>query len=301
MQNNYDFGIDFIVKHLSELREQSTEYRQRRGKSLKLPSRSELHSIIDRLSSVLFPNQLSLISFNEEGIDYFVGQTLDIVLRELHKQICHELLFNSEAECIDKATYQRAITITRQFAAKLPEIRLLLDSDIQAAYEGDPAARNHNEILVCYPGLIAIIHHRLAHELLQLDVPMIARMIAELAHSATGIDIHPGAKIGKSFFIDHGTGVVIGETAVIGNRVRLYQNVTLGAKRFLKAKDGTLIKGYARHPIVEDNVVIYAGATILGHIVIGHSSTIGGNVWLTDSVPPYSHISQDRVSSPAFV
>jgi serine O-acetyltransferase len=214
------------------------------------------------------------------------------LLRDLCRQIRRELQFRFGSEGIDHAAYQQALVITRQFATKLPGIRAVLDTDIQAAYEGDPAAGSPDEVLVSYPGITTIIHHRLAHELYLLGVPMVARLITELAHSATGIDIHPGAQIGKSFFIDHGTGVVIGETAIIGNHVRIYQAVTLGAKRFLKAEDGTLLKGNVRHPIVEDDVVIYAGATILGRITIGRGSTIGGNVWLTHSVPPFSHISQ---------
>jgi len=176
----------------------------------------------------------------------------------------------------------------------------VLDTDIRAAYEGDPAASSLDEVLVCYPGITAIIHHRLAHELHRLGTPLIARIIAEIAHSATGIDIHPGADIGGSFFIDHGTGVVIGETAVIGQRVRLYQAVTLGAKRFPANENGSLVKGNARHPIVEDDVVIYAGATILGRVTIGRGSIIGGNVWLTRSVPPGSNISQAQVRSEVF-
>jgi serine O-acetyltransferase len=155
-------------------------------------------------------------------------------------------------------------------------------------------------VLVCYPGITAIIHHRLAHILYRLGAPLVARVISELAHSATGIDIHPGAQIGESFFIDHGTGVVIGETAVIGRHVRVYQAVTLGAKRFQKDDTGVLVKGNIRHPIVEDNVVIYAGATILGRITIGQGSTIGGNVWLTHSVPPGSNITQAYVRSELF-
>ena len=176
----------------------------------------------------------------------------------------------------------------------------MLDTDIRAAYEGDPAAGSLDEVLVCYPGITAIIHHRLAHELHRLGAPLIARIIAEIAHSATGIDIHPGADISGSFFIDHGTGVVIGETTIIGQRVRLYQTVTLGAKRFPANENGSLIKGNARHPIVEDDVVIYAGATILGRVTIGRGSIIGGNVWLTRSVPPGSNISQAQVRSEAF-
>ncbi|MFZ3088603.1 MAG: serine O-acetyltransferase EpsC, partial [Methylotenera sp.] len=165
----------------------------------------------------------------------------------------------------------------------------------------DPAARSLDEVLVCYPGISAIVHYRLAHELHKLGLPLIARIISELAHSATGIDIHPGAAIGEGFFIDHGTGVVIGETAIIGHHVRLYQAVTLGAKRFPTDEQGHLIKGSARHPILEDHVVIYAGATILGRITIGESSVIGGNVWLTRSVPPNSHITQAKTQESATI
>lgn len=161
----------------------------------------------------------------------------------------------------------------------------------------EQAARSVDEVLLCYPGILAIVHHRLAHQLYQTGAPLLARMIAELAHAQTGIDIHPGAQIGRGFFIDHGTGVVIGETAVIGERVRLYQAVTLGAKRFTTTADGALEKGAPRHPIVEDDVVIYAGATVLGRITIGKGASIGGNVWLTRSVPPGSQVTQANVQS----
>ena len=173
-------------------------------------------------------------------------------------------------------------------------MRLLLDADIRAAYAGDPAAKSLDEIIFCYPGVSALIKHRLAHELYLLGVPMLARIVAEIAHSQTGIDIHPGAEIDQGFFIDHGTGVVIGETARIGKNVRLYQAVTLGAKRFDVDENGALEKGKPRHPILEDDVVIYAGATVLGRITIGRGSTIGGNVWLTHSVPPGSNITQAK-------
>ncbi|MDR3323633.1 MAG: serine O-acetyltransferase, partial [Zoogloeaceae bacterium] len=194
----------------------------------------------------------------------------------------------------------QASAIVQAFATRLPKVRNLLDSDIRAAYEGDPAARSVDEVLVCYPGIFAITYHRLAHELYALGVPLVARIIAEIAHSSTGIDIHPGASIGSSFFIDHGTGVVIGETTVIGERVRIYQAVTLGAKRFPVDEHGNLLKGGARHPLVEDDVVIYAGATILGRITIGRGSSIGGSVWLTRSVPPESNITQALVRQDAF-
>ncbi len=300
LNGKYDWGIDALVAQLRDLRVQSLETRSRRDKPPKLPSRKELHIILDGLGAVLFPNRLGLPDLNDEGIDYFVGHTLETMLRKLYKQISRELHFISGHQDFDEAAHEQAITIARQFAAQLPTVRKLLDSDIQAAYEGDPAARSPDEVLVCYPGITAIIHHRLAHILYQLGAPLVARIISEIAHSATGIDIHPGAQIGESFFIDHGTGVVIGETAVIGRHVRVYQAVTLGAKRFLKDENGMLVKGNARHPIVEDDVVIYAGATILGRITIGRGSTIGGNVWLTHSVPPDSNITQAYVRSELF-
>ncbi len=288
----YHWGVEETVAQLRQLRVQSLENRKRKNKPPKLPSRKELQSILDGLLAVLFPNRLGRPDLTEEGIDYFVGYTLDRVLDELFKQIRRELQFVSGSQGINEAANQQAIIITRQFTAQLPTVRALIDTDIQAAYEGDPAARTPDEVLVCYPGIYAVIYHRLAHILYTLGSPLVARMIAELAHSATGIDIHPGAQIDESFFIDHGTGVVIGETAIIGKRVRLYQAVTLGAKRFQKDDNGILIKGNLRHPIVEDDVVIYAGATILGRVTIGKGSIIGGNVWLTHSVPPHSIITQ---------
>ena len=300
LNGQYDWGIDGLVAQLRELRVQSLETRNLRDKPPKLPSRKELHKILEALSAVLFPNRLGQSDLNDEGIDYFVGHTLETLLRELYTQIRRELQFISGSLGLDNAAHQQAISIARLFAAQLPAVRKLIDSDIQAAFEGDPAARSPDEVLVCYPGITAIIHHRLAHILYQLGAQLVARIIAELAHSATGIDIHPGAQIGESFFIDHGTGVVIGETAIIGRHVRVYQAVTLGAKRFQKDDNGMLVKGNARHPIVEDDVVIYAGATILGRITIGQGSTIGGNVWLTHSVPPDSNITQAYVRSELF-
>ncbi|MDD5215372.1 MAG: serine acetyltransferase [Methylococcales bacterium] len=290
--SKYHWGVEEAVSQLRKLRVQSLENRNRRHKPPKLPSRKELQVILDGLSGVLFPNRLGRPDLTEEGIDYFVGFTLDRVLHDLFKQIRRELQFISGSEGIDEAAHQKAIEITRVFNTQLPAIRALIDSDIQAAYEGDPAARTPDEVLVCYPGLMAVIYQRLAHVLYKNGAPLVARMMTELAHSATGIDIHPGAEIGESFFIDHGTGVVIGETTIIGRNVRLYQAVTLGAKRFEKAEDGSLVKGNLRHPIVEDDVVVYAGATILGRVTIGKGSIIGGNVWLTHSVEPRSVITQ---------
>jgi serine O-acetyltransferase len=265
------------------------------GRSRKLPSQKALTRIVDNLAAALFPNRLGLPELTAEGVDYFVGNTLDATLRELHDQVRRELAFtNGEGRTAAELT-ALAADVTREFAMQLPNVRRLLDSDIQAAFHGDPAARSVDEVLVCYPGVTAMTHHRLAHVLHGLGAPLVARIIAEISHSATGIDIHPGAQIGGSFFIDHGTGVVIGESSIIGERVRLYQAVTLGAKRFEQDDTGRLVKGLARHPIVEDDVVIYAGATILGRITIGRGSVIGGNVWVTRSVPPNSSITQAKV------
>ena len=295
-------GLDIndVVAELRALRLTSLDNRQRRDKPPKLPSRKALVGIADGLSAVLFPNRLGLPELSNESVDYFVGHTLDVTLRDLLGQIRRELRFMSGQDNVSNSDREQALTITQAFALRLPRIRALLESDLQAAYEGDPAARTVDEVLVCYPGITAITHYRLAHELHCLGAPLIARMISEIAHSATGIEIHPGARIGGSFFIDHGTGVVIGETAIIGEHVRLYQAVTLGAKRFPVDEHGKLIKGNVRHPIVEDDVVIYAGATILGRITIGRGSTIGGNVWLTRSVPPGSVISQAQTRSEVY-
>ena len=181
--------------------------------------------------------------------------------------------------------------IVDDFVAALPEVRRLVETDVQAAYDGDPAATSRMEVVMAYPGLYAVTIHRLAHVLYKLKVPIIPRVMSELAHSKTGIDIHPGATIGERFFIDHGTGVVIGETTIIGRNVRLYQGVTLGGLSFDKDSNGALVKGLKRHPNIEDNVVIYANATILGgETTIGHDSEIGGNVWIKESVPPYSRV-----------
>lgn len=250
------WNIDAIVSDLRDLRVKALESRQRRDRPPKLPSRKVLVGILEGLSAALFPNRLGLPELAEEGIDYYVGHTLDVALTELHEQVRRELQFASAEDPISDADRDRAVEITREFGTRLPRVRTLLETDINAAYEGDPAARSVDEVLVCYPGLAAVTHHRLAHELHLLGVPLIARMIAEIAHSTTGIDIHPGAQIGESFFIDHGTGVVIGETTVIGSHVRLYQAVTLGAKRFQVDEQGALVKGVPRHPVVEDDVVI---------------------------------------------
>jgi serine O-acetyltransferase len=292
--------IDQIVTELRTLRVHSLQTRNRIGRPPKLPSRKALTGILEGLAAALFPNRLGAPELTDEGLDYYVGHTLDSNLRALYEEVRRELRFAANLTPDDNGENGKAAAIVQTFAARLPKVRNLLDSDITAAYQGDPAARSVDEVLVCYPGVVAIIYHRLAHELYELGVPLLARIISEIAHSSTGIDIHPGASIGGSFFIDHGTGVVIGETCIIGERVRLYQAVTLGAKRFPVDEKGELIKGGARHPIVEDDVIIYAGATILGRVTIGRGSSIGGSVWLTRSVPPGSNITQALARSDVF-
>lgn len=259
-----------------------------------------IEKIISDLCGALFPQRLGAPDSDTDDEDSYVIRTLDTALSNLLAQVRLELNYWG-GESAYAFTDHDAETVLRLFARELPEIRALLDSDVEAAFLGDPAARSVDEILICYPCALAIIHHRVAHRLHKLGAPLVARIISELANSRTGIDIHPGASIGHSFFIDHGTGVVIGETAIIGNRVRLYQAVTLGARRLPADANGSVGKGFARHPIVEDDVVIYAGATILGRVTIGQGSTIGGNVWLTEDVPANSIVTQaesrQRISS----
>lgn len=296
-----DWNIDSIVAQLRGIRNESIAARHRIGKPIKLPSRSAIAGIVDGLSAAMFPNRLSPHVLVGDSVDYFVGHTLNTTLRELAVQALREIQFISGEEIASAAEREQSMAIVRDFASALPRIRVLLETDTQAAYSGDPAARSVDEVLACYPGIIAITHYRIAHALHRLGLPLVARIVAEIAHSTTGIDIHPGADIQGSFFIDHGTGVVIGETAIIGEHVRLYHGVTLGAKSFQTDDNGTLVKGNARHPIVEDDVVIYANATILGRITVGRGSVIGGNVWLTRSVPPGSNISQAQYRSEGFV
>lgn len=261
-----------------------------------LPSHDALVGVARALRAVMFPAHFGPSDLTEEGLEYFVGHTLDATLLALHEQVRRALSYAEHSA----PRQEHATEIVHAFARRLPHVAGLLKSDARAAFEGDPAATSIDEAIFCYPGVAAITLHRLAHELYQLDVPLIPRIIAEIAHADTGVDLHPGAEIGASFFIDHGTGVVVGETTRIGERVRLYQGVTLGAKSFPLDDDGNPTKGEPRHPIVEDDVVIYAGATVLGRIRIGAGSSIGGNVWLTRSVPPHSRVTQAQARSEAF-
>ena len=266
----------------------------RGARSGPLPSRDVVVAIVEDLRSALFPGYFGVSEASAENMRFHVGATLDHVIRALTEQVRRGLCFactdgpgHECAECENKAR-----RIALDFLDRLPEVQRLLATDVAAAYEGDPAASTVDEAIFCYPGVLAITSYRLAHELYGLGVPLIPRIITEHAHSITGIDIHPGARIGPAFFIDHGTGVVIGETTIIGERVRLYQGVTLGAKSLPLDANGNPIKGIARHPIVEDDVVIYSGATILGRVTIGRGAVVGGNVWLTRSVEPGERVTQ---------
>ncbi|MBS1161098.1 MAG: serine acetyltransferase [Proteobacteria bacterium] len=292
------WGVKEIVAELHAARDRwrAQQQRSREFAVREFPSREALKEIAEALCGALFPMRLGPADLHQEGEDFYVGHTLDAALNALFGQVELELGYNRRLQCEEKNDVEsQAAEIVRAFAQQLPALRGLLDSDVEAAYSGDPAARSVDEVLLCYPGILAVIYYRLAHTLYVLGAPLVARILSEIAHSITGIDIHPGATIGPGFFIDHGTGVVIGETTIIGRRVRLYQAVTLGAKRFTQDESGALEKGAPRHPILEDEVVVYAGATILGRITIGHGSSIGGNVWLTRSVPPGSHVSQASV------
>ncbi|MGI4814927.1 MAG: serine O-acetyltransferase EpsC [Janthinobacterium lividum] len=291
------WNLDELVGALRTSREITHNVRHR-GRIRELPSRAALCEILQGLSAALFPTHYGKPDLSDEDIDYFVGNTLNQTLKPLAEQVRRSLFFGTDADAQDDAVRRkRAIALTREFASRLVDIRALLVSDLHAAYRGDPAAASLSEVMLCYPGFIAVMYHRIAHTLHGLGAPLLGRVIADIAHSTTSIDIHPAAQIGASFFIDHGTGVVIGETTIIGDNVRLYQAVTLGAKRFPADENGHLIKGHQRHPIVEDDVVIYAGATVLGRITIGRGSVIGGNVWLTHSVPPESNVSQAQAQS----
>ncbi len=299
----YESGTTRVVDVgalVHELRTVRREWRQSQGRSLEpggrdLPSREVLGDLLRDLRGVLFPMRLGPPELHQEVEDFYVGVTLDKVLHALAGQVRLELQHSARHAHLGPRDLQsRTDHIVREFAFALPGIRRLLDTDVLAAYHGDPAAHSVDEVLLCYPGIHAIISHRLAHTLHTLGATMLARLISEIAHGETGIDIHPGATIGSGFFIDHGTGVVIGETATIGERVRIYQAVTLGAKRFPVDADGHLRKGLPRHPNIEDDVVIYAGATVLGRVTIGRGATIGGNLWVIHDVAPGANLSQAR-------
>lgn len=258
-----------------------------------LPSSKELEEIIELTRSILFPGFYGMTSVNIQTIRYRIGVDTERLYKLLCRQVMAGLCFNEDCHCDNAADTRRCLQeeaekIAENIILKLPKLRKILSTDVQAAFDGDPAAANLGEVIDCYPAIKALTNYRLAHELVLENVPLIPRMIAEMAHSETGIDIHPAATIGTHFTIDHGTGVVIGATCVIGNHVKLYQGVTLGAKSFPLDKEGKPIKGIPRHPILEDDVIVYANATILGRITIGKGAVVGANVWVTRDMKPRS-------------
>ena len=262
-----------------------------------MPSIKKLSTIVKMVREIIFPGYFEDTNVRVDTLQHYMGVYVDELFKLLSEQILAGLCFSCENfEKLEiKTQKKKSHEIAADFIAFLPELRRLLNNDVEAAYIGDPASENRDEVIFCYPAIRAISNYRLAHRLVELGVPLIPRIISEMAHSETGIDINPEAQIGEFFTIDHGTGVVIGSTCIIGNNVKLYQGVTLGAKSFTLDENGNPVKGsIPRHPIVEDNVVIYANATILGRITIGKGSVIGGNVWITNDVPPNSKIVQSR-------
>lgn len=260
-----------------------------------LPSVEQVKRIVALVKNIIFPDYFEKRQPDEAIRAYHIGVAMEELVTLLTKQIAHGLQFceDCEANSTKEQVYSWAEKLALEFIDALPEIKRLLYTDVQAMFDNDPAAPNYGEVVFCYPSMNTMTHYRIAHKLHELQVPVIPRIITEQAHSKTGIDIHPGAQIGEYFAIDHGTGVVIGETTIIGNHVTLYQGVTLGAKSFKYDENGNMLN-VPRHPIIEDNVTVYSNASILGRITIGHDSTIGGNIWLTHSVPPHSKILQSK-------
>ena len=260
-----------------------------------LPVNAKVKEVVDTLLEILFPGYTGQRVLTRHNVRYVIGDLLCDAHTKLHHQILlafrHECRLSSCTECLCE---HEAVKSCDHLFDDLPGIRKTLLTDVRAAYEGDPAAKSFEEIVIAYPGLTAIAIHRIAHHLYTSGVPLIPRMISEYAHERTGIDIHPGAKIGEAFFIDHGTGVVIGETTVIGSGVRLYQGVTLGSANFPTDSSGKIIRDRKRHPTIEDNVTVYAEATILGDITIGRGSVVGGNVWIMEDVPPNTKVSSGK-------
>ena len=261
-----------------------------------LPSGKVLHEIIELCRAILFPGFYGKSTVNHHTITYHIGVNIERLYNLLTEQIHAGLCFDAKetGDCACDTKREKAIDLAGQFISRLPALREVLATDVEAAYNGDPAAESYGEILSCYPIIKALSNYRIAHELLLLGVPLIPRIITEMAHSETGIDIHPAARIGHHFTIDHGTGVVIGATCIIGNHVKLYQGVTLGAKSFPLDDDGHPIKGIPRHPILEDDVIVYSNATILGRITVGRGATVGGNIWVTEDVPAGARLVQKK-------
>lgn len=284
-----------VVDALSKCESYEEMYHQH-TEGTPLPSVECIHSLVEVARALLFPGYYGNSSVNRYNMSYHVGMNVDRIYRLLSEQVLAGLCFlQTEAPMPELQLLQEtAERIAADFVASLPQLRRLLQMDVESVYNNDPAAHSYGEVISCYPAIKAITNYRIAHQLLLSGVPLLPRVITEMAHSETGIDIHPGAQIGDHFSIDHGTGVVVGETCIIGSHVQLYQGVTLGAKNFPLDNEGKPQKGIPRHPILEDHVIVYSNATILGRITIGKGSIIGGNIWVTENVPPASRITQNR-------
>lgn len=258
-----------------------------------LPSVTDLRHIMRLIKSLVFPEFFGESAEAEPAMrTHYIGVATDELFALLREQIRRGLSFCRKRACREDSE-QTARQMALDFIGELPRLRRLLLTDVEAIYRNDPAASNRGEVIFCYPGVLAMVHYRTAHTLLEMEIPVIPRIITELAHSQTGIDIHPGARIGEYFAIDHGTGIVIGQTCIIGNHVTIYQGVTLGSKNFSFNDEGHP-ENLPRHPIIEDNVTIYSNASVLGRITVGHDAVIGGNIWVTDNVPPYGRITQQK-------
>ena len=289
-QNSGSAFIDSLVERICDTYDDEKGINHIDG--FNLPSEMEIISIVTDLLEIVFPGYTNAKNYSKKLVRYNIGDILSRLYIELYDQIFRSFRYYcaSEINCKDCEAGDLARNAVESLLQAIPQIRETMKSDIVAAMEGDPAAKSADEVVLSYPGIKAITIQRFAHELYHQNVPLLPRMMTEYAHAKTGIDIHPGAHLGKGIFIDHGTGVVIGETAKIGHNVKIYQGVTLGALSFPKDSCGKIIKGAKRHPSIEDNVTIYSGATVLGDIVIGEGSIIGGNVWITESVKPKSKI-----------
>lgn len=292
---------DILTKAVDELAD-SQSYKglvHKQADGLPMPSAGVLHDIVELVRAIIFPGYYGTPVFNSRTTAYHIGVNVERLHALLTEQIAAGLCFggndgaDSHVVAAEEIRHVAAMKAA-ELIARLPGLRQLLATDVEAAYNGDPAATSHAEVICCYPAIRAISNYRLAHALLEIGVPLIPRIITEMAHSETGIDIHPGAQIGSHFTIDHGTGVVIGETCIIGRGVKLYQGVTLGARSFPLDEQGNPVKGIARHPILEDDVIVYSNATILGRITIGRGATVGGNIWVTEDVPAGARIVQRR-------
>jgi len=285
--------INNIIQKLSDIH--NPDYRYIPMYDKQLPSVHTVREIVDVIRKIIFPGYFGNPVVTEESVQYHVGVNTEKLYYLLFEQIRKALAFEENREEIGATAEEK----TRHILGRIPEIKRLLSTDIKAMCDNDPSAKNYGEIIFSYPAIKALLNYRIAHELWLSKIPLIPRIITEMAHAETGIDIHPGATIGEYFSIDHGTGTVIGQTSVIGNHVFLYQGVTLGAKNFVRDEAGNPID-VPRHPILEDNVTVYSNASILGRITIGKGTVVGGNVWLTHSVPPHSIILQTKAVEESF-